>query len=127
MPSSRTVALIAGLTEFGHFGYDVCRSASWDHPDHAARRAKGNPTLPLFNVYGADLETTQFCCTSGHSEGCRDSQAVQTWLLGACGTSWTPRRGFRRGWSSRRTTGGSSSGRRITHETGLRYRSPFDP
>jgi hypothetical protein len=32
-------------------------------------------------VYGADLETVQFCCTSGHCDGCRDSQAVQTWLL----------------------------------------------
>jgi len=26
--------------------------------------ANGNPTLPLFNVYGADLKTVQFCCTS---------------------------------------------------------------
>jgi len=60
---------------------DVCPSVSWDHPDHTTRRANGNPTLPLFNVYGADLETIQFCCTSGHCEGCRDSQAVQTWLL----------------------------------------------
>ena len=34
-----------------------------------------------FNVYGADLETVQFCCTSGHCDGCRDSQAVHTWLL----------------------------------------------
>jgi Radical SAM superfamily/4Fe-4S single cluster domain len=74
-------ALVTGSTEFGNFGYDVCPSVSWNHPDHAARRANGNPTLPLFNVYGADLETVQFCCTSGHCDGCRDSQAVQTWLL----------------------------------------------
>ena len=74
-------ALVTGHTEFGDFGYDVCPSVSWNHPDHAARRANGNPTLPLFNVYGADLETVQFCCTSGHCDGCRDSQAVQTWLL----------------------------------------------
>lgn len=74
-------ALVTGRTDFGHFGYDVCPSVSWNHPDHAARRANGNPTLPLFNVYGADLETIQFCCTSGHCDGCRDSQAVQTWLL----------------------------------------------
>jgi hypothetical protein len=74
-------ALITGRSDFGHFGYDVCPSVSWDHPRHAARRANGNPTLPLFNVYGSDLETIQFCCTSGHCEGCRDSQAVQTWLL----------------------------------------------
>jgi MoaA/NifB/PqqE/SkfB family radical SAM enzyme len=74
-------ALITGETEFGRFGYDVCPSISWDHPSHAARRANGNPTLPLFNVYGADLRSIQFCCTSGHCDGCRDSQAVESWLL----------------------------------------------
>lgn len=74
-------ALITGESEFGRFGYDVCPSVSWDHPDHAARRRSGTPVLPLFNVYGADLKTIQFCCTSGHCDGCRDSQAVQSWLL----------------------------------------------
>lgn len=74
-------ALVTGETEFGRFGYNVCPSVSWDHPGHAARRANGNPTLPLFNAYAADLETIQFCCTSGHCEGCRDSQAIQSWLL----------------------------------------------
>lgn len=74
-------ALVTGQTEFGPFGYDVCPSISWDHPGHAARRANGNPSLPLFNAYAADLETVQFCCTSGHCDGCRDSQAVQSWLL----------------------------------------------
>jgi hypothetical protein len=74
-------ALVTGRTDFGNFGYEVCPSISWDHPAHGARRANGNPTLPLFNVYGSDLESVQFCCTSGHCEGCRDSQAIQTWLL----------------------------------------------
>jgi len=74
-------ALVTGGTEFGRFGYDVCPSISWDHPGHAARRANSNPTRPLFNVYGADLRTIQFCCTSGHCKGCRDRQAVQSWLL----------------------------------------------
>jgi hypothetical protein len=74
-------ALITGRTDFGVFGYDVCPSVSWDHPEHTARRANGNPMLPLFNVYGADLTTLQFCCTSGRCSGCRDSQAVQSWLL----------------------------------------------
>ncbi len=32
-------------------------------------------------MYAPDLTTIHFCCTSGHCEGCRDSQAVQTWLL----------------------------------------------
>ncbi len=74
-------ALITGRTDFGNFGYDVCPSISWDHPGHAVRRANGNPTLPLFNAYAADLETLQYCCTSGHCAGCRDSQAIQSWLL----------------------------------------------
>jgi MoaA/NifB/PqqE/SkfB family radical SAM enzyme len=73
--------LITGRTDFGQFGYGVCPSISWDHPVHAARRANGNPILPLFNVYAADLKSIQFCCTSGRCEGCRDSQAVQSWLL----------------------------------------------
>jgi len=74
-------ALVTGRTPFGTFGYDVCPSISWDHPAHAARRANGNPSLPLFNTYGADLQTIHFCCTSGHCDRCRDSQAMQTWLL----------------------------------------------
>jgi hypothetical protein len=74
-------ALITGQTEFGRFGYDVCPSVSWNHPAHAVRRANGNPTLPLFNAYSADFRTVQFCCTSGRCDGCRDSQAVQSWLL----------------------------------------------
>jgi len=74
-------ALVTGRTEFGQFGYDVCPSISWDYPGHAVRRANGNPTLPLFNVYAADLDTINFCCTHGRCEGCRDSQAVQSWLL----------------------------------------------
>jgi radical SAM family protein len=74
-------ALLTGGTSFGRFGYDVCPSVSWDHPAHGKRRANGNPTLPMFNVYGADLSTVQFCCTSGHCDRCRDSQAVQSWLL----------------------------------------------
>ena len=74
-------ALLSGGTELGRFGYNVCPSMSWDHPAHATRRANGNPTRPLFNVHAPDLTTIHFCCTSGHCEGCRDSQAVQSWLL----------------------------------------------
>ncbi|MCP5056995.1 MAG: radical SAM protein [bacterium] len=74
-------ALVTGRTEWGEFGYDVCPSISIDHPAHEARRKNGNPTLPLFNAWAADLETVNFCCTSGHCESCRDSQAVQSWLM----------------------------------------------
>jgi pyruvate-formate lyase-activating enzyme len=88
-------ALLTGQTSFGRFGYDVCPSISWDHAVHARRRANGSPTLPLFNVYGADLRTLQFCCTSGHCDGCRDSQAVQSWLLVAARQFLHSRAGLR--------------------------------
>jgi hypothetical protein len=73
--------LLTGKTSFGRFGYDVCPSISANYEGHAERRRNGHPTLPDFNVYAPDLKTVQFCCTSGHCEGCRDSQAVSSWLL----------------------------------------------
>ena len=73
--------LITGRSHWGSFGYDVCPSVSVDHPNNAARLANGNPYLPSFNAYTADLDTVELCCTSGHCDGCRDSQAVQSWLL----------------------------------------------
>lgn len=73
--------MITGRSHFGAFGYDVCPSISVDHAAHAQRLRNRNPTLPRFNTWGADLETVQFCCTSGHCESCRDSQAVFSWLM----------------------------------------------
>ncbi|MEU6755106.1 radical SAM protein [Streptomyces sp. NPDC046685] len=74
-------ALITGRSHGQSFGYDVCPSISVDHKAHEQRMANGNPVLPGFNAWGADLETVQFCCTSGHCGDCRDSQAVHSWLL----------------------------------------------
>jgi len=74
-------ALITGQSHWGAFGYDSCPSISVDHPAHRDRLANGNPTLPFFNTYGADLTSVKFCCTSGHCDNCRDSQAVMSWLL----------------------------------------------
>lgn len=74
-------AIATGKTEFGSFGYDVCPSISVDHPAHEARLANGKPSLAFFNTYAADLKTINLCCTSGHCDGCRDSQAVSSWLL----------------------------------------------
>jgi len=74
-------ALLTGSSHFGDFGYDVCPSVSVDHPAHAARADNGNPHLTFFNSYAADLSTLNFCCTSGHCDECRDSQAVMSWLL----------------------------------------------
>ncbi|MBC5764529.1 4Fe-4S cluster-binding domain-containing protein [Ramlibacter albus] len=74
-------ALVTGRTAWGEFGYASCPSVSRDHPAHAQRRANGNPTLGLFNAYAADLQTVNFCCTSGRCDGCRDSQAISSWML----------------------------------------------
>ncbi len=74
-------ALISGKTEWGEFGYDSCPSISVDNPVHYDRVRNGNPVLPGFNAYSADTEKLSFCCTSGHCEGCRDSQAVHSWLM----------------------------------------------
>ncbi len=73
--------IITGDTHWGRFGYDVCPSISVDHPDHKARLANGNPVLPRFNAFAADFETVNFCCTSGHCQDCRDSQAIFSWLM----------------------------------------------
>ena len=73
--------MITGRSHWAEFGYPVCPSISVHHPAHAERLANGNPVLPGFNTWAADLETINFCCTSGHCDGCRDSQAVFSWLL----------------------------------------------
>lgn len=74
--------LITGRTHWdGRFGYEVCPSISVDLPEHEARVSNGHPVIDGFAVYGADYQTQQFCCTSGDCGGCRDSQAVYTWLV----------------------------------------------
>lgn len=73
--------MITGRSHWAEFGYRVCPTISVDHPDHAERLANGNPVLPGFNAWAADHKTINFCCTSGHCDGCRDSQAVFSWLL----------------------------------------------
>jgi hypothetical protein len=74
-------AIVTGESHWGNFSYEVCPSLSVDHPAHADRLANGNPFLPRFNAWAADCKTVNFCCTSGHCEDCRDSQAVLSWLL----------------------------------------------
>ena len=73
--------LITGRSHWDSFGYQNCPSISESHPAHASRLENGNPTLRSFNAWSADLKTVKFCCTSGHCNGCRDSQAIFSWLL----------------------------------------------
>lgn len=74
-------ALLTGQSQCGEFGYWNCPSISIDHPAHKARLSNGNPVLPRFNAWSADCRTLKFCCTSGHCHGCRDSQAMHSWML----------------------------------------------
>jgi hypothetical protein len=73
--------MVTGRSHWGAFGYDTCPSISRDHPAHAARLANGHPVMPLFNTFTADLKSVTFCCTSGRCDGCRNSQALWSWLL----------------------------------------------
>ncbi|HWX84169.1 MAG TPA: hypothetical protein VNZ48_11290 [Xanthobacteraceae bacterium] len=73
--------MVTGKSHWGEFGYQQCPSVSVDHPANKDRVANGLPVLPKFNTWAADLATVNFCCTSGHCEDCRDSQAVFSWLL----------------------------------------------
>ncbi len=73
--------LITGRTHWATFGYEVCPSISTDHAAHKERLQNGHPTLPGFNSFAADGQTVNFCCASANCDGCRDSQAVYSWLL----------------------------------------------
>lgn len=73
--------LVEGKTHWGKFGYEVCPSISVDHPAHKERLGNGHPSLPSFNSYASDGKTVNFCCASAQCDGCRDSQAVYSWLL----------------------------------------------
>lgn len=77
--SIRTV--VSGQTDWANFSYDVCPSISGDHPAHEERLKNGNPVLPGFNSYASDGKSVNFCCASGACDGCRDSQAIFSWLL----------------------------------------------
>jgi hypothetical protein len=74
-------ALITGSAWCGRFSGETSPSISRSHPENAARVGNGHPFLPFFETYKADLTTLEKCCTSGHCDDCRDSQAVYSWQL----------------------------------------------
>ncbi len=77
--------MVTGKSHWGEFSYFECPSISVDHPDNQERISNGGPVLPKFNTWSPDLETLNLCCTSGHCENCRDSQAIFSWLLMSMG------------------------------------------
>jgi 4Fe-4S single cluster domain len=73
--------LITGESHWGKFGYEECPNISIDHPAHHGRLQNGNPYIPRLNSWAADLKTVNFCSCSGNCNGCRDSQAILSWLM----------------------------------------------
>ncbi len=74
-------AMITGKTDWGEFGYESCPSLSTDYAGHERRKQNGNPILPGFNTYFADMKTVAFCCTSGSCDKCHDAHAVASWIM----------------------------------------------
>jgi len=73
--------VLTGKAWCGEFSGQTCPSVSSDHVANRERIRNGNAVLPFFNTYKPDLETLEVCCTSGHCDGCRDSQAVYSWQV----------------------------------------------
>jgi hypothetical protein len=67
------------------WGYEVCPSVTYDHPDNAARM-RLNATYPKqFRAYNADLKSTRRCCigTQRDCDTCVDLWAISGWIVGA--------------------------------------------
>ena len=75
------LGVITGRAWCGEFSGATCPSISQSHPANAERIANGHPYLHFFNTWKADLQTLEVCCTSGHCDDCRDSQAVFSWQM----------------------------------------------
>lgn len=66
------------------WGYEVCPSLTYDHPDNADRMSrKKYPTQ--FRAYNADLKTTRRCCigSARDCDTCTDLWATSGWIQGA--------------------------------------------
>ena len=74
-------AIVTGTSWLGNLNYESCPSISYEHISNQENINNGKSHLPFFNTYKSDLKTIEFCCTSGHCDECRDSQAVYSWLL----------------------------------------------
>jgi hypothetical protein len=67
------------------WGYDVCPSVTYDHPDNTNRLSVGNRYQKQFRAYNADLKTTRRCCigTQRDCDTCVDLWAISGWIVGA--------------------------------------------
>jgi hypothetical protein len=68
-----------------NWGYDVCPSITYDHPDNINRLSPGNRYQNQFRAYNADLKTTRRCCIGKQRDcdTCVDLWAISGWIVGA--------------------------------------------
>jgi len=67
------------------WGYAVCPSVTYDHPENAERVISDNGYPTKFRAYNADLRTTRRCCVGRAREcsTCVDLWAISGWIVGA--------------------------------------------
>jgi hypothetical protein len=67
------------------WGYNVCPSVTYDHPENAERIANGKQYPSQFRAYNADLKTTRRCCIGNarDCETCTDLWATYGWIVGS--------------------------------------------
>lgn len=78
--------VISTRSLFGReWGYDVCPSVTYDHPENESRMTTGKKYPTKFRAYNADLKTTRRCCigSARDCETCTDLWAIYGWVIGS--------------------------------------------
>jgi pyruvate formate-lyase activating enzyme-like uncharacterized protein len=78
--------VISDRNLFGQeWGYDVCPSVTYDHPQNAERIKTGKKYPTNFKAYNADLKITRRCCIGNarDSDTCTDLWATYGWVIGS--------------------------------------------
>lgn len=77
---------ISSRNLFGvEWGYNVCPSVTYDHPENTLRIENGKQYPSQFRAYNADLKTTRRCCIGNarDCETCTDLWATYGWIVGS--------------------------------------------
>lgn len=67
------------------WGYEVCPSVTYDHPENAQRMVTGKHYPTKFRAYNADLTSTRRCCigSARDCDTCTDLWATSGWIIGS--------------------------------------------
>lgn len=67
------------------WGYQVCPSVTFDHPENSERMLSGKKYPTKFRAYNADLKTTRRCCIGNARDcsTCTDLWAIYGWVIGS--------------------------------------------